>query len=187
MIDTFKQAKKNKDILLFENFQAPEITWEEILNFLFQESKEKSLSLPEDDKWGNVQVQDHLWLAPQTNYLFNKFKGIEELLNKVNGKNTNKYCSYYTNTRRCDCNNVWHSQGIRISLGNRTVSSHQDPHDILYWQIVGSSYWKINNDKTYKLKPGDLFYFSQEDYHMVWCDEPRAGLIIDGIDLLIKE
>lgn len=69
MIDTFKQAKKNKDILLFENFQAPEITWEEILNFLFQESKEKSLSLPEDDKWGECSGT-RSFMACTTNKLF---------------------------------------------------------------------------------------------------------------------
>ena len=192
MIEQFKLAKQNKDILFFENFQTPEISWENVLNFLFEESAKETNFLPESEewekweKWGNIQVQDHLWLAPQTNYLFTKFKGVEDLLKKVNGGAVNKCCTYYAEERKCNCKNVWHSQGMRISLGRRIVSSHQDPHDILYWQILGSSYWKINNDKVYKLRPGDLFYFSKEDYHMVWCDEPRAGLIIDGIDLLSK-
>lgn len=193
MINEFKDLKNKKEVAIFKDFMKPDITWDDILSFLFQESliennqlAERVLNIPTVESYGNIQIQDKFWLAPQTSYLFDKFKNISDLLYIVNGKKENKECGYYKNGR-CDCEVVWHSQGVRISLSNRFVSSHNDPHDILYWQILGTSDWKINDGEVYRLYPGDLFYFSQEDLHAVWCDGPRAGIIIDGIDLLLKK
>jgi mannose-6-phosphate isomerase-like protein (cupin superfamily) len=66
-------------------------------------------------------------------------------------------------------------------MGHHKVPSHTDPNDVLYWQLLGTSYWKMNNNKEYKLEPGDLLYFNQEDAHAVWQEGPRAGIIIDDI------
>ena len=192
MIDQFKKAKETRSVIHFKNFQSPEISWDDILKFVFEEASLTNKELekranPESNLWalGNIQIQDKLWLAPQTSNLFSKIKGVSSLLYKVNGNKENVNCNRYK-VGICDCDLVWHTQGVRISLAGRLVSDHNDPHDILYWQLIGSSYWKINKDKTYKLEPGDLLYFSQEDSHEVWCEEPRAGIIIDGLGLLSK-
>jgi hypothetical protein len=197
MIDQFKKAKLDKSVLHFKNFQEPKVFWEDILNFVFSEGLIKNEHLQKKvnnnlqkgiypfTAVGNIQVQDKLWLAPQTSNLFSKIKGISELLYKVNGNKENQDCSRYSNGT-CNCELVWHTQGVRISLADRYVTDHNDPHDILYWQILGDSFWKINNDITYELNPGDLLYFSQEDSHAVWCNGPRAGIIIDGIGLTTK-
>ena len=36
MKDTWAKAKENKEILHFKNFQEPEISWEDALNFVYQ-------------------------------------------------------------------------------------------------------------------------------------------------------
>jgi hypothetical protein len=103
-------------------------------------------------------------------------------MQKVNDGKTNENCIAYKAESRghCDCEAEWHIQALRIAIMRHTVSNHNDPNDVLYWQLLGTSYWKINNDKVYKLEPGDLFYFNQEDAHEVWQDGPRVGIIIDG-------
>ena len=194
MFDLIKEAKINKHGLVFEKYQMPEITWEDILLFLYKEStadgkickdlekRVKQIANPDDfNSIGNVQIQSKFWLAPQTNNLFEEFDGVTELIYKLNQSKENKQCGYYKNQNH-NCDLDWHYQGIRMSLSNRFVSDHHDPHDIFYWQIVGTSFWKIDGDITYTLNPGDLLYLPLENSHEVWCDGPRAGLLIDNLN-----
>ena len=44
MINQFKEAKKNKEILHFKKFQDVEVSWDDILNFLFEETKKEKMS-----------------------------------------------------------------------------------------------------------------------------------------------
>lgn len=188
MIEQLKEAKRNKEVILFKNFKTPTVTWDDALQFIFDECSIENEELKKKetaDSLGNVQIQEHLWLAPQTNYLFDRFVDTAELLYEVNGSKEDRECNRYQ-PGHCNCDLVWHMQGLRMSLSPRYVSDHNDPWDILYWQVLGTSFWKINNDKVYELNPGDMIYFSQEDSHAVWCEGPRAGFIIDGIGLLDK-
>jgi hypothetical protein len=193
MINIFKEAKLNKQILHFENFQTPEITWEDAINFIYKESTIINNRLKENPGYGgsgkvygNIQSMNG-YLLPQTNNLFPVFKGVSEFMKKVNGGNSGENCFYYKNKPdsneylKCNCEEMWHIQALRFSISNHRVSNHNDPNDVLYWQLLGTSYWKMNNDKVYKLNPGDLFYFNKEDSHEVWQDGPRSGIIIDAI------
>jgi hypothetical protein len=194
MFELIKEAKKHSQAILFEKYQIPEITWEDIMKFVYEESvlsnpnlrnKVKQVNnLDVLDFIGNIQIQNKFWLAPQTNNLFEKFKGISELLYSLNQSNENKQCGYYEHEGH-NCDLDWHYQGIRMSLSNRVVSDHHDPHDIFYWQIVGTSFWKVDGDITYTLNPGDLLYLPLENSHEVWCDGPRAGLLIDNLNKMI--
>jgi hypothetical protein len=191
MFDLIREAKENKHGVVFEKYQIPEISWEDLMNFIYRESVlnnpdlrnkvEKINNLDVLDYIGNVQLQNKFWLAPQTNNLFEEFLGVSELLYKINNSKENKECNYYKKQRH-NCNLDWHYQGIRMSLSNRLVSDHHDPHDIFYWQIVGTSFWKIDGGITYTLNPGDLLYLPLENSHEVWCDGPRAGLLIDNLN-----
>lgn len=189
ILDQIKIAKKNKQPIVFEQYQMPNITWQDMLNFLYKESllynsnlieKVKKAPIGEIDSIGNIQIQSKFWLSPQNNNIFKDFDGVSELLYKLNNSKDNSMCSYYKNMQ-CNCDNDWHFQGMRISLSNRLVSDHHDPHDVFYWQILGTSFWKINKGITYILNPGDLFYLPEENSHEVWCDGPRAGLLIDNL------
>lgn len=189
MLEKFRKAKNDQEVIFFKNFQESTVTWDSALKFVFDECQIPNSHLKNKknaDSLGNVQIQDHLWLAPQTNSLFDIFPDVQKLLYKVNDNKENRTCSRYTKSSSCDCDVVWHTQGLRISLSPRYVPDHNDPWDILYWQVLGTSFWKINNDVIYELNPGDMLYFSQKDSHAVWCEGPRAGFIIDGIGLLNK-
>jgi hypothetical protein len=194
VFDLIKEAKENKHGVVFEQFQMPTITWEDVLNFLYREStasstlskhleeKVKRFNNPSDfNSIGNVQIQLKLWLAPQTNNIFDEFSDVAELLYKLNDSKENKNCGYYKQKNH-NCELDWHYQGIRMSLSNRLVIDHHDPHDIFYWQIVGTSFWKIDGGITYTLNPGDMLYLPLENSHEVWCEGPRAGLLIDNLN-----
>jgi mannose-6-phosphate isomerase-like protein (cupin superfamily) len=188
MKDIWAKAKENKEILHFKNFQEPEITWEDALTFVYnlskiQDERVKDRAIRQNDvAFGSVILTNSGYFWFEENNLFSIFKGVEELMKKVNGDNSGKDCIHYLGgPGNCDCNQQWHVQTLRFVMGNHKVPSHTDPNDVLYWQLLGTSYWKMNNDKEYKLEPGDLFYFNKEDAHSVWQDGPRAGIIIDDI------
>jgi len=190
MLDQIKEAKANSYGLVFKDYMKPNISWDDVLLFVYKESVKDNLNLLQKvqrvanpasiDCIGNVQIQNKFWLAPQSRNIFEDFNGVGELLYKLNDSADTRHCGYYQDDAH-SCDSPWHFQGIRISLSNRIVSDHHDPHDIFYWQILGTSYWKVDKDITYKLEPGDLFYLPKENSHEVWCDGPRAGLLIDNL------
>ena len=193
MLDIFKKAKRDKKVLHFENFQTPEITWEDAIKFIYKESTCSSKELNSRTDWqdkGQVLSGNMLmnagYLLPQTRNLFPVFAGVSELMNKINDVTDSGKCAYYndpnlTDQTYCNCESPWHIQALRFSISEHHVHDHNDPNDVLYWQLLGTSYWKINKDKVYKLNPGDLFYFNKEDSHEVWQDGPRSGIIIDNL------
>jgi len=188
MKEVWAKAKQNQEILHLKNFQAPEIEWGDILNFVYTLAKipDKKMidrSIKEGGvAFGSAILTNSGYFWFEENNLFPIFKGVEELMEKVNGTNSGKDCIHYLGQPgRCTCDQQWHIQTLRFVIGGSNVSSHNDPNDVLYWQILGTSYWKMNNDKEYMLEPGDLLYFNKEDSHALRQDGPRAGIIIDDI------
>ena len=188
MKEIWAKAKENKEILHFKNFQEPEISWEDALNFVYQLAKIPSQHMTDRANkeggaaFGSAILTNNGYFWFEENNLFPIFKGIEELMKKVNGNDSGKDCIHYSGSAgSCDCGQQWHLQTLRLVIGDSNVSSHRDPNDVLYWQVLGTSYWKMNNDKEYKLEPGDLLYFNKEDSHALRQDGPRAGIIIDDI------
>jgi len=188
MKEVWAKAKQNQEILHLKNFQAPEIEWGDILNFVYTLAKipDKKMidrSIKEGGvAFGSAILTNSGYFWFEENNLFPIFKGVEELMEKVNGTNSGKDCIHYLGQPgHCTCDQQWHIQTLRFVIGGSNVSSHNDPNDVLYWQILGTSYWKMNNDKEYMLEPGDLLYFNKEDSHALRQDGPRAGIIIDDI------
>lgn len=185
MLEIWEKAKKNNEILYFKNFQKPEVTWDDVLQYVYDQSCSGNTNITEEEEKsggvlkGNILFYG-LYFFIRHNNLFPIFKGVKELMSKVNGGNSGENCSYYNN-QQCNCDVMWHIQALRFSIDNHTVSDHNDPNDVLYWQLLGRSYWKMNNDVTYELEPGDLLYFNQSDSHQVFQDGPRSGIIIDAI------
>jgi hypothetical protein len=191
MKDIWAKAKSNQEILYFKDFQQPDITWEDALKFVY----DVSLGDPSEElreRLGKVSVDACLiggaifnrgyFLFEESN-LFKYFKGIEELMSRVNGGVSGKNCLHYSgpeNFGHCSCEQQWHIQTLRLSIGGHEVMNHRDPCDVLYWQVLGISTWVMNDSAEYILEPGDLLYFNKEDLHRVLQDGPRAGVIIDG-------
>jgi mannose-6-phosphate isomerase-like protein (cupin superfamily) len=190
MIDIWENAKKEQKILYFKNFQEPEVTWENVLNYAYNLSLIQDISLydriPKNTEAPSMLVQGSVlfnfgYLLFNHNNLFDTFHGIKDFMTKVNGGISGIGCQYYIDRTRCTCKSYWHMQALRFSMTNHEVSDHNDPYDVLYWQLLGTSRWIMNKDKEYLLEPGDVLYFNQEDSHQVLQDGPRAGIIIDRL------
>ena len=191
MKDIWAKAKSDQEILHFKNFQQPDVTWEDALKFVYdlsfdyasKEFKEQAERNPDVlYLYGKIIFNKGYFLFEESN-LFKHFKGIEELMSRVNGGVSGKDCLHYTgwdNFGECSCNQQWHIQTLRLSIGEHKVENHNDPCDVLYWQVLGNSTWVMNDSTEYVLEPGDLLYFNKEDTHRVLQDSPRAGIIIDG-------
>jgi hypothetical protein len=196
LVEDFKIAKKEKRAIFLKKYFPTEINWERILWFLYNQSLIDNIKLIEKDRdlasgvdvFGNVLLQRPLWMAPQTGMVWdeNNFPEIKLFLEKLNSDFENsenfKNCNSYKHwdTRSCDCNSIWHSEGIKISLSNKFVGTHSDPWDACYFQIKGNSYWKITgyDSVEYKLEEGDILLFPKETSHEVWSDGPRMGLLL---------
>ena len=62
-------------------------------------------------------------------------------------------------------------------LGNTsTFGLHDDPVDVWFWQVKGSTKWIIENKEEYLLEEGDLIYIPKETLHNVEPLGPRAGI-----------
>lgn len=201
MFELIEEAKNKKQAIVFKNYLTPTLTWEDIVSHIYRESvkwdevakelEERTQKIGDAFQFnsiGRIQIQNQLWLSPQQKDLFEEFPQIADLLYKLNKGVDNRECSLYDDSMSGhDCDSDWHPQGIRISLSNRIVPDHHDPWDVFYWQIVGTSFWKVDNDITYELEPGDLLYLPVENSHEVWCDGPRAGLLIDNFNTINTE
>jgi len=196
LYEKFKYAKSNKEAIFLKQYFNIDVSWDRILKFLYDQSLKDNLKLIEKDRnldngvdvFGNVLLQRPLWMAPQTGLVWqqNQFPEIKEFLKKLNldfgndkdFENCNSYKHW--DSRSCDCDSLWHSEGIKISLSNKVVGVHSDPWDACYFQIKGNSYWKItgNDSIEYKLEEGDVLFFPKETGHEVWSDGPRMGLLL---------
>lgn len=196
----FEIAKINKEAIFLKNYFKFEVSWDRILQFLYNQSINENLQLIEKDRdlargvdvFGNVLLQRPLWMAPQTGLVWGKgdFPEIKEFLKKLNLDFNNEEnfenCNSYNNwdTRNCDCKSIWHSEGIKISLSNKFVGDHIDPWDACYFQIKGKSYWKITGSQSteYELNEGDILFFPKTTSHEVWSDSPRTGLLLYAVE-----
>jgi mannose-6-phosphate isomerase-like protein (cupin superfamily) len=189
MIEIWKEAKQEQKVLYFKKFQEPEITWEDTLKYIYELSlvEDKQLQERARNSGGSMITKGSVlfnfgYLIFNNGNLFSKFKGIREFMTKVNGGISGEECGHYlyNSSIPCTCDGYWHIQALRFSITDHSVLNHNDPTDVLYWQLLGNSRWIMNNDKEYLLEPGDLLYFNKEDSHQVLQDGPRAGIIIDA-------
>lgn len=182
----------NEPAVHLENFHKVDVTWDDVVRFLYKEATTPSRFKPNPQEQeshpaeivNNLKIQRGLYVIPQARDLQRHFTGVPELMNRVNGNEISNDCPYYDgdyNQFVCTCNSLWHIQGLRFSLGGNVINHHKDPCDVLYWQMLGSSYWTINEEKEYKLNPGDLFFVSKNATHGIRQDEPRVAILIDGI------
>jgi len=188
MFNLMENAKQNGEVLTVEKYHTSEITWEDVAKFLYSESLIPNEILKEriynqgGTLRGNVEIQSGLWFAPQgRKSIFSHFKGVTELLYKLNKSVDNTNCDYYE-AKPCNCSSDWHLQGIRISMTDRVTDYHADTVDAIFWQILGTSLWEVDQKENYELNPGDIVYLPTETTHKVWGVGPRLGLIIDNLN-----
>jgi hypothetical protein len=197
ILSVFKEAATEEEAVLIENYFKTKFTWQNALDFIYKQTINRNLDLEEkvrkqDDTVhvnGNILIQHPFWLAPQTGLVWEEFPEIKDFLHKINSESGYDYdfsnCDYYKewDDRNCSCKSLWHSEGIKVSLGEKTINEHSDPWPACYLQSIGTSFWEIkgkNSKKIYELKEGDLLFFPKKTTHRVWAEGPRVGFLINA-------
>jgi hypothetical protein len=193
----FKKAAINEEAVLIKDYFKTEFTWQNVLDFVYDQTKINNPDLesknkeqgPGVDTYGNILAQKPMWLAPQTGLVWEHFPEMKDFLVKINkesGFNADfSNCNYYKewDARGCTCGALWHTEGIKVSLGEKSVGEHSDPWPACYLQSIGTSFWEIkgkNSTTTYELKEGDLLFFPKKTTHRVWAPGPRTGFLVNA-------
>jgi hypothetical protein len=197
ILSRFKEAAVEEEAVFIENYFKTTFTWQNALDFIYKQTIDRNLDLEEkvrnqDDTVhvnGNILIQHPFWLAPQTGLVWEEFPEIKDFLHKINLESEYDHdfsnCEYYKHweSRACSCNALWHSEGIKVSLGKKAINEHSDPWPACYLQSIGTSFWEIKEKKsrkTYELKEGDLLFFPKKTTHRVWATGPRVGFLINA-------
>ena len=178
--------------IFFEKFHDVEVTCADVMNFIYKEAITDSGFKPnpyedvshKSEVINKLKIQKGIYLLPQSRDLHKVFKGVSELMAKITGSEDVNSCPYYIgnyNEHVCTCGSMWHIQGLRFSATEVFINHHKDPCDVLYWQMLGNSYWTINKEKEYKLTPGDMLFISKDATHGIRQEGPRVAILIDGI------
>ena len=79
---------------------------------------------------------------------------------------------------RCSAHVYMHLMGSNDGFG-----SHRDKSDVIFWQVIGKTFWSIDDDKKYEyiLNPGDCIYVPRGMFHDVKSLSPRVGISF-GLD-----
>lgn len=186
-------VKNKEESRLFKNFHDPEMDWNDVMNFMYQQATNRSgFKQNEEEKKqhpnvilnGSLKTQPGLYIIPLIRDIHNFFHSAYTLMQKISGDKKVNSCDYYKgndNDFPCNCGSIWHIQGLRLSVSDIVINHHHDPCDVLVWQMVGKSYWTINKKNEYELAPGDLMYVSKDATHGIHQTGPRLTMIIDGI------
>jgi hypothetical protein len=193
----FQEAAIKEEAVFIKDYFKTTFTWQNVLDFVYSQTTNKNVDLEEKkrdrhsnvDVFGNILTQHPFWMAPQTGYVWEEFPEIKDFLIKLNTETDQGYdfedCDYYKewDARACTCDSLWHSEGIKVSLGEKVVGVHSDPWPACYLQSIGKSFWEIkgkNSKNVYELEEGDLLYFPKNTTHRVWATGPRTGFLINA-------
>jgi hypothetical protein len=194
MIDIWnKIIEDESDAVYFKDFHDPNMDWNDVIDFVYKQSiKSFNFRQTEEEKKahpyvqinGSLKVQPNLYIIPLARDIHSFFNSVPSLMEKISGNSDVNSCNYYIgeyNEIPCNCKSLWHIQGLRLSLSDTVINHHHDPCDVLVWQMVGNSYWTINEKDRYMLTPGDLLYVNKNATHGITQDGPRLTMIIDGL------
>lgn len=200
ILKEFAEAKNNNNFVVKRSYISNLPAWDQVLNFVYKQTSVQDLEegnkkffeqiLPDlkiiNTVHGNIIVQDPLWIKSATGKLWEEIPELKTFISKLNKDSGNdssfENCQYYYRTfdRNCDCDSIWHLDGLVVSLAVKHISEHRDIFDAGYIQLIGKSFWKINRDEenVIVLDPGDLLLIPKELNHEVWGDGPRSGVLL---------
>ena len=72
-----------------------------------------------------------------------------------------------------DCNEAF--AYFNITTAAETFPKHRDDCDIIYWQCIGKTLWKVEGRGDFMMEPGDLIYIPKGTYHKTIPITPRLG------------
>lgn len=153
--EAFLQCRRAKDSYFFSSLSLPVLSWTEVLDELER------------------HLVDGLSYEPKNNLRFILFDMIHPIVLKFIAE-----YSKLDQTKMCGAHCY-----INLMSKSGENGNHKDSADVLFWQICGSTNWKIDNvdRSSYTLCPGDAVYVPAGMYHSVTSLTPRAGISF-GLD-----
>lgn len=196
--DEIEKTKKDLSAVVLKNYFSSDISWEQVLNFLYvnaslvakvsqEESKRRREAKQNGTEiYGDIYMSPPLWIKSQTGNVWEQIPQLKDYIYKLNQETNSdkKYdyctCHDYKFKDVSKCNSGWHLDGLIISLAQRRISEHKDIKNSIYLQILGQSFWKIRGkeDTEFILDPGDIIMVPNEVSHEVWGNGPRSGLLL---------
>jgi hypothetical protein len=154
---------------LIKDYFPINTNWEQAINLLYKNAE--------------GQRPNTLWFKIKNRRLFDDIPDLKPFFEKLNKDFNSEYydeCTYYNDWENgvCNCEGLWHVDGLVISLDNGVVSPHTDVSDAAYLQMIGQSFWKLGGEETIILNPGDVVFLSNKIIHKVWGEGPRMGILL---------
>ncbi|NDB59744.1 hypothetical protein EB001_15050 [bacterium] len=198
--DEIQKIKTNQSATVFKGYFLSDISWQQILDFLYtnaslvarvsQEESKRRMAAKQNgtEIYGDVYISPPLWIKSQTGNVWEQIPQLKNYLYKLNQdtgfKEKVDYCTCHEYKFKdvSKCGSTWHLDGIIISLAQRRISEHKDLEDSVYLQMIGNSFWKIKGkeETEFMLEPGDIILVPNEVSHEVWGNGPRSGLLLAG-------
>jgi mannose-6-phosphate isomerase-like protein (cupin superfamily) len=72
-----------------------------------------------------------------------------------------------------DCNEAF--AFFNLTSNSETWPEHKDDYDVIYWQCIGKTLWKVEGYGDFMMEPGDLIYIPKGTYHRTVSITPRLG------------
>ena len=152
----FLNAFNSEEHFYFKNVNLPLLTWDAFIDQI-----DKAINNNDPIRYSN-------------NYGINLFQMYESDLVDNFLKEYSKLNNKFTS-----------SAHIYMSLSTLSegLGRHNDPSDVLYWQVIGKTLWVVEDkiQKTYVLEPNDAIYIPYRMWHTVIPLTPRVGISL-GID-----
>jgi hypothetical protein len=131
-----------------------------------------------------------LWIKIKDRRPFGHIPDLRDFCHQLNKDFESKYiegCDFNKDwDKPCSCFGIWHIDGPVVSLSNIHISKHKDIKIAAYIQILGNSFWKLNDNKTITLKPSDVIFLNKDIEHEVWGEGPRFGVLLFAMDKKTK-
>lgn len=163
--DRVKDIHNGKPFVII-NSNFPEVDWQEVLNLLNDD-------IVNQKPHGGALFKDYgfrLINAQRIDYVNSL---VEEL-----------YTVFEKSPDFSDQGIEEHAHQIYISLTTQSGSyggKHHEPEHVIFWQLQGSSTWKIYKtedelDIVQTLNKGDILYCPPSRWHEVIAESPRCGI-----------
>ena len=169
---------KNAGYIIKPNYFQVNTDWPTVLDLIYKNSNNTKTN--GKDLW--VKIKDRL--------PFGHIPDLKRFCHMLNQEFDSVYtetCNFNQNwDGRCNCSGIWHIDGPVVSLSNINISKHKDISNACYIQILGNSFWKLNDKKAIILKPSDVVFISKDTSHEVWGEGPRFGVLLFAIDPKLK-
>ena len=153
------------------NYFNIDTSWNRVLGFMYNNNEKLQV------------IAANLWIKIKNRKVWLDFPELKTFMEKLNSDASSNFvedCQWNDDwkTGECNCENIWHIDGFVVSLLPGKVESHKDIADSCYLQIIGKSFWKIDELSVVELLPGDVIFVSKMATHEVWGDGPRCGILI---------